>query len=147
MPSWPGPRSAMTLAGFAACLGRNLDPAPASCPGLDCRDGAQSVEEAAHSLPRAAVEQVVMAGLRHDRHRLRRARRMEHAPRKIERDDCVAPAMNDEERRLDRADPLDGAILVGHDQAERESLPHQSSDIDDRGEGRFEHERLDMTLE
>src|SRR5262245_63358174 len=130
--SWPGPCPALgfrALACLAACRGRDLDAAPASCPDLDRRNGAESVEEAAHALPRAAVEQVVMAGLRHDRHRLRLARRMEHAPRQIERDDRVAPAMNDEERRLERADPLDGAVLAGHDQAQRESLPHQFSDI------------------
>ena len=57
------------------------------------------------------------------------------------------PPWTMQQRRLDRADAVDGAVLVGHDQAEREALPHQPADIDDRGERRFEHERLDMALE
>ena len=79
--------------------------------------GRKALEEAAHFVPGAAVEQIVVARLRHHDHALRLGGGVEHVARRSERDDGIASAMDDAERRLDRADAVDGAVLVGHDQA------------------------------
>ena len=48
---------------------------------------------------------------------------------------------------LDRADAVDGAILIGHDETERQEPPNLTADIDHRGEWRFEHESPDGAQE
>src|SRR5689334_6964174 len=113
----PGTRPGMTtrlqaevLARLAARRRRDLDLAALDHHGN--RDGPDALEKAAHFVPSAALEQVVMACLRHDGHGLRVGGGVKHVPRLVERDDGVASAMNDKERRLNLADAVDGAILI-----------------------------------
>src|SRR5581483_5169148 len=84
--------------------------------------------------------------LRDDHEALRLVGGVIDAPRLVERDDLVAPAMHDEEWHRDLADALDGAVLIDHDEAEGKALPHELANVDRRGERRLEHERLHFAM-
>jgi hypothetical protein len=65
---------------------------------------------------------------------------LEHAPAVRHRHDAVGIAVEDEQRRIDRHDVVDGVELVQHQQAQGHEPVVQPRNVERRGEGRLQDE-------